>query len=153
MDYEGLIKKTKDITAKPIFLKNSKQSLKAAKLLFDNNIYLWTIVCSYYSMFYIAQAVLLSLGYKTTGKIVHKVTAEALKDIIKPKLLKIFQEIQDEALEIAEIKSENLVKSFEYERRKRNYIQYNTTEQDIRNKAETSIKRAKEFLFEMEKFP
>jgi|GEM_PF-6378244 len=40
--------------------------------------------------------------------------------------------------------------SFDYERKKRSEIQYETTLQDIKTKAETSLKRAKEFLFEME---
>ena len=41
---------------------------------------------SYYSMFYIANAVLIKKGYKTGDKIAHKVTADALITIIRSKL-------------------------------------------------------------------
>ena len=37
----------------------------------------------------------------------------------------------------------------EFERNKRGFIQYQTEEIDKKSKAETSLKRAKEFLFEM----
>jgi uncharacterized protein (UPF0332 family) len=152
---EELIKKSFNNTAQEIFLKNANESLKAAQILFENKISLWTIVSSYYSMFYMANAVLLSLGYKTGDKIVHKVTADALIFIVKPKLkkqiLEDYEEIKEQALQIAEIKSDELVSNFDYERNKRNTIQYQTTKSDINNKAKTSLKRAKEFLFEMEK--
>ncbi len=152
---EGLIKKSYNQTALDIFLKNANESLKASQILLENKIPLWTIVSSYYSMFYMANAVLLNMGYKTGDKIVHKVTADALIYIIRPKLkkqiLEDYEEIKEQALEIAEIKSDELVLNFDYERNKRSFIQYQTTKQDIRKRAETSLSRAKEFLFEMEK--
>ena len=152
---EGLIKKSYNQTALDIFLKNANESLKASQILLENKITLWTIVYSYYSMFYMANAVLLNMGYKTGDKIVHKVTADALIYIIRPKLkkqiLEDYEEIKEQALEIAEIKSDELVLNFDYERNKRSFIQYQTTKQDIRKRAETSLSRAKEFLFEMEK--
>jgi uncharacterized protein (UPF0332 family) len=122
--------------------------------LLENDIPLWTIVSAYYSMFYIANAVLIKLGYKTSHRIVHKVTADALIAIVRHKLkgkfLENYEEVQGEALKIAEVKSDELIQNFDYERKKRNFIQYQTPEEDIRNKAKTSFKRAKEFLFEME---
>lgn len=152
---EGLIKKTNDKTPQDILLMNANDSLKASKILLENNIPLWTIVSSYYSMFYMANAVLLELGFKTGDKIVHKVTADSLICIIRPKLkkqiLESYDEIKDQALQIAEIKSDSLIQNFDYERNKRNFIQYQTTKQDIVNKAKTSLDRAKEFVFEMEK--
>lgn len=152
---DGLIKKSSNIIAQEIFIKNANDSLKASQLLLDNNIPLWTIVTSYYSMFYIANAVLLKLGYKIGDKIAHKVTADALIFIIRPKLkkqiLEDYEEIKEQALQIAEIRSDELVLNFDYERNKRNTIQYQTTNFDISNKAKTSLERAKEFLFEMEK--
>ena len=152
---EGFIKKSYNQTAQDIFFKNAYDSLKASQILLENKIPLWTIVSSYYAMFYMANSVLLKLGYKTGDKIVHKVTADALIYIIRPKLkkqiLEDYEEIKEQALQIAEIKSDELVLNFDYERNKRNYIQYQTAKQDIRNKAKTSLSRAKEFLFEMEK--
>lgn len=151
----GLIKKSTSAIAKEIFIKNATDSIRAAQLLFENKVYLWTIVSSYYAMFYIANAVLLKFGYKTGDKIVHKVTADALIFIIRPKLKKQildgYDEIKEQALQIAEIRSDELVLSFDFERNKRNTIQYKTTTIDITNKAKTSLERAKEFLFEMEK--
>ena len=152
---EGLIKKSSNDIAQIILIKNANDSIKASQLLFDNNIHLWSIVSAYYSMFYITNAVLLKLGYKIGDKIVHKVTADSLIHIIRPKLknklLEDYEDIKDQALKIAEIKSDELVKNFDYERNKRNSIQYQTSKLDITNKAKTSLERAKEFLFEMEK--
>lgn len=151
---EGLLKKQTSDISKSIFITNSKDSLRAAKLLFDNNFYLWVIVSSYYSMFYIANAVLLHLGYKVGDKIAHKVTADTLIVKIRPKLkeslIQGYEEIAETALNIAEIKSDSLVESFDFERRKRNTIQYQTTKSDIKSKARTSLQRAQEFLFELE---
>jgi len=77
---DGLIKKGKNETAKAMYLKNAETSLHLAEDCIRSSLkpYLWTVVISYYSMFYIANAVLLDLGYKTSHKIVHKVTNEAL---------------------------------------------------------------------------
>lgn len=152
---DGLIKKTSNDFAQKIFVKNANDSLKAAQLMLENKITLWTIVSSYYAMFYMANAVLLKLGYKTGDRIVHKVTSDALIFIIRPKLKKQildnYEEIKEQALQLAEIKSDEIVLNFDYERNKRNTIQYQTTNLDMTNKARTSLERAKEFLFEMEK--
>lgn len=152
---EGLIKKTHNKVAQEVFIKNAKESLKASQLMFDNKILLWTIVTSYYSMFYIANAALLKFNYKTSDKIVHKVTADALIFIIRPKLkdqlLENYEDIKEQALQLAEIKSDQIVLNFDNERNKRNTIQYQTNSENIYNKAKTSLERAKEFLFEMEK--
>ncbi|MCG2719906.1 MAG: hypothetical protein L6266_04210, partial [Nanoarchaeota archaeon] len=52
-----------------------------------------------------------------------------------------------EALEL----SDNLLKSFDYERGKRSKIQYHTTEDIKQNKAQTSLYRARLFALEMKK--
>lgn len=54
------------------------------------------------------------------------------------------------ALKIAEIRSDELIESFDFERRKRSFIQYKTPKEDILDKAKVSFKRAQEFVFEME---
>lgn len=154
---EGLLKKTiinKQIIN--IFLKNGKESLRVAEEVHQNNLSeLWTIVCSYYAMYYYANAVLLKYGYKVGDKIVHKVTSDAIivyiRDRLKESLIEEYEEIKEEALNIAGIKTDNIIESFEFERTKRNLIQYQTIELDKQSKARTSLQRAKEFTKEMDK--
>src|SRR3989339_621464 len=70
-----------------IFLRNAKESLRVAEEVHQKNISeLWVIVCSYYSMYYYANAVLLRLGHKVGEKIVHKVTFDALVVYVRGKL-------------------------------------------------------------------
>ena len=75
---EGLLTKTntkQEVLA--ILLKNAKESLRVAEDIYQRGISdLWVIVCSYYSMYYYANAVLLKLGYKVGDKIAHKITSE-----------------------------------------------------------------------------
>jgi uncharacterized protein (UPF0332 family) len=155
---DGLIKKEKNETAFYTYLKNSDLSLKVAeKLMNDNELkpYLWVVVCSYYSMFYIANAVLINLGYKTGEKIVHKVTSDALIFLVlnklKKGLLEEYEAIRDDALEIASAKAEEIVKNYDFELDKRSKFQYEMSEEAKESKAKTSLERAKEFVFEMKK--
>lgn len=155
---EGLIKKERNKTAFITCMKNSDLSLKVAeKLMKDGelNPYLWIVVCSYYSMFYIANAVLLKLGYKVGREIVHKVTNEALINLVlnklKKELLEEYEELMEEALSIASSKAEEIIKSYEYERKKRSWFQYEVSEDIKKKRAETSFRRAKKFVFEMKK--
>ena len=154
---EGLLKREKNETALDTYLKNSDLSLKVAQKLMEDEIkpYLWVIVCSYYSMFYIANAVLLTLGYKTSDKIVHKVTSDTLivlvLDRLKKELLEEYEKIRDDALEIASSKAEDIIKSYDFEMDKRSRFQYQMSEEVKEQKAKTSLERAKEFVFEMKK--
>src|SRR3989344_5887046 len=154
---EGLLKREKNETALDTYLKNSDLSLKVAHKLMEDEIkpYLWVIVCSYYSMFYIANAVLLTLGYKTSDKIVHKVTSDTLivpvLDRLKKELLEEYEKIRDDALEIASSKAEDIIKSYDFEMDKRSRFQYQMSEEVKEQKAKTSLERAKEFIFEMKK--
>lgn len=155
---EGLLKKVKKIDENilRILQKNSEESLKTADLLLRGNYStLWAVVCSYYAMFYIANCVLYSMGYKVGHRIPHKVTSDALivyvRKKLKESLLEEFEEAQEEALEIAGLRADELVRSFDLERMKRSRFQYEMTEDIKRSKAETSLKRAKMFVFEMEK--
>lgn len=153
----GLLKKEKNETAFFTYLKNSDLSLKVAEKLMNDELkpFLWVIVCSYYSMFYIANAVLLKLGYKTGEEIVHKVTSDALfvlvLDKLRKELLDEYEKIRDDALDIASARAENIIKNYDYERRKRSKFQYEMAEEIKEHKAKISLKRAKEFVFEMKK--
>src|SRR3989344_921707 len=87
---DGLIKKEKNETAKAMYLKNADLSLNLAEECMNSGLkpHIWVVVISYYSMFYIANAVLLELGYKIRDKIVHKVTNEALLVLVVDKIKK-----------------------------------------------------------------
>lgn len=154
---EGLLKKSAtDKNVLAILQTNAKDSLSVAQLLSEKEYSdLWVIVTSYYSMYYIANAVLLKYGYKVGNKISHKVTSDALivyiKEKLKGSLLEEYEEIKEDALNIAGIKANTLVESFDSERKKRGIIQYQTKEIEKHSKAKTSLLRAKEFNMEMEK--
>lgn len=138
------------------YIRNYQDSLEVAQKLFEQNLSsLWIIVTSYYSMYYIANAVLYKIGYKVGSKISHKVTADALivfvKNKLRKELLEEYEEAQEEALEIVGKKTEEILSHFDRELEKRSLFQYESTEEIKRAKAETSLKRAKEFIFEMKK--
>ena len=154
---EGLIRKDRNEVAKKTYIKNSDISLKLAEKLLRDELkpYLWVIVISYYSMFYIANAVLLDLGYKTGDKIVHKVTSDCLVVLIlgklRKELLEEYQEVQGDALEIASARADDLILNYKFELDKRSRFQYEMSDEVKRAKAETSLKRVKEFVFERRK--
>ncbi len=154
---EGLLKKAnadKKIIA--IFLQNAKESLIVAEEINQKGLSdLWTIVCSYYSMYYLANAVLLNLGYKVGEKISHKITSDALivyaRKKLKESLIEEYEKTKQEALKLAGVKADELIESFDFERNKRNLIQYKTIEIEKQSKAKTSLQRAKEFAKEIKK--
>lgn len=138
------------------YTRNYQDSLDVAQKLFEQNLSpLWIIVTSYYSMYYIANAALYKIGYKVGGKISHRVTADALivfvRNKLRRELLEEYEEAQEEALEIIGRKTDEIISSFEQELEKRSIFQYESTEEIKKAKAETSLKRAKEFVFEMKK--
>jgi len=146
---EGLLKKiipNKKIIE--ILIENAQESLNEAEKVKSS---LWKIVISYYSMFYISNAVLVTLGYKVGDKIAHKVTSDALivyvRSKLSKKLLDDYESAQNEAL--GSIKANQILESFDFEREKRGTLQYSTTETAKKSKAETSLKRAKEFILVM----
>ena len=154
---EGLLKKGTNELAKSKYVENADLSLKTAHELMQSPLkpYLWVIVTSYYSMFYMANAILLNYGYKTQDKIAHKVTSDALIFLVlgklKKELLEDYEAIQKDALEIANAKAESVIESYSLELDKRSRFQYNMLEQTKEAKAQTSLKRASEFVFELKK--
>tara|TARA_Y100000310_G_C20649582_1_gene798601 strand:- start:528 stop:1061 length:534 start_codon:yes stop_codon:yes gene_type:complete len=138
------------------YQRNYKESLDVAQKIFDQNLSnLWVIVISYYSMYYIANAVLYKIGYKIGSKVSHKVTADALIVFVRNKLKKEFleeyEEAKEEAMEIIGRKTDEIIESFDQELEKRSVFQYESTEEIKRAKANTSLDRAKRFIFEMKK--
>ena len=157
---DNLLKKQMNETAKVMYIENADLSIETAKRLMaleskDYHPYLWVIVSSYYSMYYIANAVLLKLGYKVGGKVSHKVTADAIivfvRNKLKKNLIEEYENAQADALELMSQRADALLKSLDEEREKRSKFQYQMDEQAKRGKAVTSLERAKEFVFEMKK--
>lgn len=155
---DGLLWKFKAFRSEILetYKRNYKESFDVAKMLFEKNLSnLWVIVCSYYSMYYIANAVLYKIGYKIGTKVSHKITADALIVFIRNKLrkslLEDYEEAKEEALEIIGRKTDEIILSFDNEMKKRSIFQYETTEEIKRVKAKTSLERAKKFIFELEK--
>jgi len=150
---EGLIKKEQFRSI--VFdthLRNNRESLLAARRIFTDNISnLWVVVISYYSMFYIANALLYKIGYKVGSKVAHKVTADALiivvRNKLKDRLIEDYEMASSEALAL----SDALLQSYDSERIKRSVFQYETTEEIKLAKAKTSLERAEEFSKEIEK--
>lgn len=138
------------------YKRNYQESLDVAQKLFNQNLSnLWVIVISYYSMYYMANAVLYKIGYKVGKKVVHKVTADALivfiRNKLKKELLEGYEEAEKEAFDIIGRKTDELIGSFDKEMEKRSIFQYESTEEIKRAKALTSLERAKQFIFEMKK--
>ncbi len=133
------------------YLRNARESLNVANQLFQNKTsYLWVVVTSYYSMFYMACAYLYKLGYKPGEEIVHQVVNESLivqgRNKIKNYRLENYSEEKEKALIIVD----NYLENYEREKAKRSSFQYQTTESIKESKAKTSLGRAKEFLTLME---
>lgn len=153
---DGLLrKKEPDDNIINILRKNSEESLEVADHLSNIDLSsLWVIVASYYSMYYIANAVLYKLGYKVGDQISHKITSDALivyiRDKLKKSMLEDFEEAKDEASELINMKADEIIQNFDYERNKRSKFQYQMSDEIKKSKAETSLKRAKQFVFEME---
>src|SRR3989338_3155309 len=157
---DGLLKKQTNETAKEMYIENSNLSLETAQKLLslENQTYqpyLWVIVSSYYAMYYIANAVLLKIGYKAGDKISHKVTADALivfaRDKLKKDLIEEYENVKEDALELTSSKADSLLESLDFEREKRSKFQYQMDEKVKKSKALTSLERAKQFVFELKK--
>jgi len=70
---------------------------------------------------------------------------------LKDTLIEEYEDAQQEALELSGIKADELIEYFDFERIKRSRFQYSMTETSVRSRAQTSLDRAKRFIFEMEK--
>ena len=171
---EGIIKKEKEKRFVEFFLKNSKDSLDSAKLLFDvstkNNFknylgfpdfngFLWVVNSSYYSMFYMARALLEYEGIKIkTDQSIHAIVFDALvyyfylTGRLEKKLIEDFAEAEKEALEVlGKEKAKELIEDYFYEKEKRALFNYEMGAIAMKNKAQTSLERVKKFDEEIRK--
>jgi len=171
---ENLIIKEKQGKFIDFFMNNAADSLNSAKLLFkastnkelqnssgfpNFNGFLWVINASYYSMFYMARALLESEGILIkTDNSVHLVTFDALvyyfylTGKIQKSLIEEFKEAEEEASEtLGKDKAKALIEDYSYEKDKRGRFTYEMGEIAIKNKAETSLNRATKFNEEIRK--
>lgn len=170
----GLFKRGEYSNLIDFYVKTSKKTLQTAdalmqisennelkkrlELLDDFETYLWVITTSYYSMFYIVNALFSKHGIRLGDKIVHKVASDVFyfyfiknKKIAK-ELFEIYEESKNQAMDLIRYseQAEKLFQDLEYERDKRHKFQYGMTESIKRSYAQTSLKRAKDFVNEIE---
>lgn len=153
-------------TAKILNDVSSKDFLKKQFDFIDEDFetYLWIINSSYYSMFYMAGALLAKIGIRIKSEIgIHKKTFETLvyyfyltKKIAK-QYLEEFEEAQKESQEllrtgepiiIMQEKAKELMIKYGFEMDKRVQFTYNMGKKAKLSKALTSLKRAVEFYNE-----
>ena len=100
-----------------------------------------------------ANAVLYRKGLKVGDSSAHAVTANALivyvRNSLKKSLLEEFADALNDAQ--ATMKTGDLLSSYLDERKKRGKFQYDMGATLKKSKAETSLKRAKEFVFALRK--
>lgn len=170
----GLFIKTKDSSHVDFFIKNAKDSLDSAKILFEvstndkmKNIigipnfngFLWTINSSYYSMFYMVRALLESTGVKIkSDESIHFLVFNALvyyfysNGKLEKHFIEDFENAQEESSEIlGKEKAKEMISEYSSEKEKRARFTYEIGEIAMRNKAETSLNRAKKFNEEVRK--
>lgn len=170
----GIIYKTKEIEFVNFFIKNSKDSLESAKVLFELstndkardvlgvpnfNGFLWVINSSYYSMFYMARGLLESIGIKIkSDESIHFLVFNALiyyfysTGRLEKQFIEDFENAQEESSEIlGREKAREIMDDYSNERNKRAKFTYEIGEIAMKNKAETSLNRAKRFNEEIRK--
>jgi|SRR3989344_3834138 len=156
--YVRTTKKTLQTADALIQISENNELKKKLGLLDNFETYLWVVTTSYYSMFYMVNALLSKQGIKLGDKIVHKVASDVFyfyfiknKKIAK-ELYEIYEEAKDQALDLIKYseQAEKLFRDLESEREKRHRFQYDMTESIKRSYAETSFKRAKQFFNEIE---
>ena len=170
----GQIIKTKESRYVDFFIKNSRDSLDSAKALFELSVnkktrdslgmpnfngFLWVINSSYYSMFYMARALLESIGVKIkTDESVHFLVFNALvyyfysNGKLEKHFIEDFENAQEESSQIlGKEKAKEMISNYSNEKEKRSRFTYEIGEIAMKSKAETSLERAKKFNEEIRK--
>ncbi len=156
------------------FLANADKSLNSANALYDLSTdknmqqktgyinfdgLLWVVNACYYSMFYMARALLENEGIRIKADLsVHTITFDAvinffyLNGKLQKRIIEDFAEAKEEATQLlGKQKADQLVEDYFFEKGKRATFTYNTKEIVIKAKAKTSIERAKRFNQEIKK--
>jgi uncharacterized protein (UPF0332 family) len=119
---EGYFKKGNYKHLTEFYLKNARKTFQTADVLLqvsenvdikkmlglldDFETYLWVVTSSYYSMFYMVNALLSEKGYKLGDKIVHKVASDVFyfyfvkNNKIERYLFDIYEEAKGDALDL-----------------------------------------------------
>jgi uncharacterized protein (UPF0332 family) len=170
---EGIIKKEKPEHI-DFFIKNADNSIDSAKALFELstntekqksfgftafNGLLWVVNASYYSMFYMARALLENSGIKIKADLsIHSVTFDAviyyfyLTGKLQKEFLEDFIEAKGDAAEIlGKQKADELIEAYFFEKNKRSAFTYDMGIVLVQSKAKTSLERAQRFRRELKK--
>jgi len=165
---EGVIKTKQQKEFVDFFLSNAEKSLNSANALYDLSTdkdmqqrtgyfdfdgFLWVVNACYYSMFYMARALLEHGGIKIRSNLsIHLIIFDALINFfyinnkLQKRLIEDFAEAEEEASDIlGKQKADLLIEDYFLERGKRATFTYETGEVVIKAKAKTSIERAKRF--------
>jgi len=171
---EGVIKTKQKGEFVDFFLSNAEKSLNSANALYDLSTdtdmqqktgyinfdgFLWVVNACYYSMFYMARALLEHEGIKLKSDLsIHLITFDAIINFfylngkLQKRLIEDFAEAKEEASEIlGKQKADSLIEDYFWEKGKRATFTYETKEIVIKAKAKTSIERAKKFNQEIKK--
>ncbi len=171
---EGTVKSEQKTEHAEFFLTNAEDSLNSARALFvistnkDYQMYtgnvglrgfLWVINASYYSMFYMARALLESERIRIKSDLsIHALTFDALvyyfylTGKLQKKLFEYYVESREESAELlGQQKAEDLIEDYFWEKGKRSAFTYEIGEFAMQSKAQTSLERAKKFNREIRK--
>lgn len=158
--YLNTAKKTLSTADALMQLSNNAELKQKFNLLEDFETYLWIITTSYYSIFYAVNALFSKNNIKIGDRLVHKVTSDVFyyyfiqNNKVAKELFDIFEEAKESAMDITNTKypeeAEELSKDLEFERKKRHKFQYNMTISIKKSYAQTSLKRALEFVNKIE---
>lgn len=171
---EGMIKPKENPEYVDFFVKNSEDSIDSAKALFELSInsekqeslgftsfngLLWVVNASYYSMFYMARALLESEDVKIkTDLSIHAVTFDAviyyfyLTGKLQKEFLEDFIEAKEDAAEIlGKQKADELMEEYFFEKKKRGTFTYDMGTVLVKSKAKTSLERAQKFRREVKR--
>ena len=171
---EGIINSKGKPEHVDFFMKNADDSIDSAKALFELstspqkqeflgftsfNGLLWVVNASYYSMFYMARALLENGGIKIKADLsIHAVTFDAvifyfyLTGKLQKEFLEDFIEAKGDAAELlGKQKADELMEDYFFEKKKRGTFTYDMGTVLVESKAKISLERAQKFRRELKR--
>ncbi|MBI5390614.1 hypothetical protein HZB02_03940 [Candidatus Woesearchaeota archaeon] len=166
------------VKAKPehtsFFLKHAADALDSASVLYEIstdaekqkllgftsfNGLLWTVNASYYSMFYMARALIEREGIRIKADLsVHAITFDTIISFfyvtgkLQKGLLDDFADAKgDAAALLGKQRADELIEEYYYEKSKRSSFTYEMGALVVQSKAKTSLDRARKFMREIKK--
>ena len=140
-------------SAEALFILSTKKESSEKLGFIDFNGFLWAINASYYSMFYLARALLEHQKIKLKSEqSIHALTFDALvyyfllNGKLQKKLIEDLEHAKEEATQLlAQKRAEELIESYLSEKSKRAVFTYEIGTKAMESKAKTSLLRAKRF--------